>query len=81
MSYESDNWPIFSEKMITLAIIATPPISFSVSCIAYLEASRLLGKLDLEFGRKLLGGDSGLYPFLSFLYSLTDMIFFSRRDT
>eukprot|EP00205_Picochlorum_sp_RCC944_P000033 CAMPEP_0182606470 /NCGR_PEP_ID=MMETSP1330-20130603/1324_1 /TAXON_ID=464278 /ORGANISM="Picochlorum sp., Strain RCC944" /LENGTH=530 /DNA_ID=CAMNT_0024824805 /DNA_START=213 /DNA_END=1805 /DNA_ORIENTATION=+ len=62
MSYESDNWPIFSDKMITLAIIATPPISFSVSCIAYLEASRLLGKLDLEFGRKLLGGDSGVTP-------------------
>lgn len=43
-----------TEKELNLFILFAPPVPISMSCLAKLEADLEKGKLDLEFGRKLL---------------------------
>jgi len=47
-----------SDKKIDLYPIYAPPISISLSVLAKLESSRRLGKLDVDFGNKLLRSGS-----------------------
>ncbi len=42
-----------------LNIISTPPICYSMSLIAYLEAARKRGTLDVAFGNQLLRAGAG----------------------
>ena len=43
-----------SDKELDLYLLFAPPVSISMSTLAYLEASRHKGELDMSFGRKLL---------------------------
>lgn len=43
-----------SEKEMNLFLLFAPPVSISMSVLAYLEACRLKGSLDIMFGRHLL---------------------------
>ena len=39
--------------VINLYLLFAPPVSMSMSCIAMMEASRVNGTLDVEFGKEL----------------------------
>ena len=52
--------PIFaSDDALTLAAVFAPPIPLSGAAIAWVEAARRKGALDLECGRRLLGSEGG----------------------
>jgi len=48
-----------SEKELRLHLLFPPPITASLACLAFLEAARSKGTLDLEFGRKLINARDG----------------------
>lgn len=48
-----------SDKEMNLLLLYSPPISISMSCLAYLETARTKGKLNLEFGRELIRAADG----------------------
>lgn len=43
-----------SEKQLNLFLLFAPPVSISMSVLAYLEACRMKGSLDLSFGKTLV---------------------------
>lgn len=43
-----------TDKQLNLNLLYAPPVSVSMSSIAYLEAARLSGTLDIQFGKQLL---------------------------
>merc|ERR1711981_868339 len=47
-----------SENELRLYLLFPPPVTASLACLAFLEAARSKGKLDLEFGRKLIRGET-----------------------
>merc|ERR1712176_1036873 len=48
-----------SDKEMNLLLLYSPPISISMSCLAYLETARTKGKLNIEFGRELIRAEEG----------------------
>ena len=51
--------PFTTEKEIRLCFLYAPPVPISMSCIAALESRRRAGKLDIDFGRSLIGPSKG----------------------
>lgn len=43
-----------SDKEMNLPLLFAPPVSLSMSCMGFLESARSKGKLDIEFGKKLI---------------------------
>jgi len=43
-----------SDKEMTLPLLFAPPVSLSMSCMGFLESARSKGKLDIDFGIKLI---------------------------
>ena len=44
---------------LRLHMLFPPPVTASLACLAFLEAARSKGTLDLEFGRKLINARDG----------------------
>ena len=47
-----------SENELNLPLLFAPPVSISMSCMGFLEAARSKGKLDIDFGRKLIEAEN-----------------------
>jgi len=47
-----------SKNELKLPLLFAPPVSISMSCLGFLEAARSNGKLDIDFGRKLIESEN-----------------------